>query len=212
MRRVIKFLRRIFLLSAFVSLLLFVIMLSLWARSLGHCEGCAFADGRLTGGECRYCLIYVMSCNGGTGLHVMLRRATGRDRSNIPFSATCPLKAMFSVEARAATVPTAYPGSEMEPLPWHEDRPYCRGAGWGWRGFIYAHLNSHDLKVDSRTRQWFLTVPDWFGVLATAALPSLWLLRRLWSRRCRPGFCRKCGYDLRATPRICPECGTQANA
>ena len=55
----------------------------------------------------------------------------------------------------------------------------------------------------------------WPFAVVTAALPFLWLLRRLRStgaRRAAKGLCPRCGYDLRATPGRCPECGTIAAA
>lgn len=51
------------------------------------------------------------------------------------------------------------------------------------------------------------SVPYWIVALIFAALTSL-LLRRQWKlRQVRMGCCPTCGYDLRATPERCPECG-----
>jgi hypothetical protein len=53
-------------------------------------------------------------------------------------------------------------------------------------------------------------VPDWFLVVTLMALPAWRLIgrrKRLAVRRTRLGLCITCGYDLRATPDRCPECG-----
>jgi hypothetical protein len=64
------------------------------------------------------------------------------------------------------------------------------------------------------TDQIHIAVPIWTAVLATGALPTLYfagLRRRLRRRRLvREGRCPTCGYDLRATPDACPECGSVA--
>jgi len=50
-----------------------------------------------------------------------------------------------------------------------------------------------------------LGIPDWFLILVALLLPLRWLKKP----RTRRGICSSCGYDLRATPDRCPECGTQ---
>ena len=52
-----------------------------------------------------------------------------------------------------------------------------------------------------------VTVPHWFIAAAAATAPALWAGRRWRNRRRGPMLCQRCGYDLRATPDRCPECG-----
>jgi hypothetical protein len=54
-------------------------------------------------------------------------------------------------------------------------------------------------------------VPYWALTATFAGYPLLVLGRRFRRRRRRAlGLCPTCGYDLRATPGRCPECGTPA--
>jgi hypothetical protein len=57
----------------------------------------------------------------------------------------------------------------------------------------------------------YLSVPCWFLLVVSAALPARWLFIRMRGRRratrTAQHLCPDCGYDVRATPDRCPECG-----
>jgi hypothetical protein len=56
---------------------------------------------------------------------------------------------------------------------------------------------------------WKAQAPLWLLCLLALLPVSLTLARRYWKRPRPAGTCVNCGYDLRATPERCPECGSR---
>ena len=67
------------------------------------------------------------------------------------------------------------------------------------------------------TRTFVMLFPYWLLFAISAAWPGTFWWRHVAARRLRDWkrrnrICVRCGYDLRATPSECPECGTIAEA
>ena len=77
---------------------------------------------------------------------------------------------------------------------------------WGMRGREFAGFQYATFRdMTGYVPQYAFSVPLWAILAAAAILPGIWLWgkRRRYSR----GMCAGCGYDLRASPERCPECG-----
>ena len=94
------------------------------------------------------------------------------------------------------------PASAYHPPPARSASTYAEAtefAGFAVRSLGYPF---HSTQVQ---------VPLWAPVAAAALLPLAWVFAMVRRRRCvGAGKCRNCGYDLRATPGRCPECGSEA--
>jgi hypothetical protein len=78
-----------------------------------------------------------------------------------------------------------------------------------WAGFGVA---GREMATHAHEWRWLVWFPLWLPACLFAGVPALRLYRRVRRRRRnRGGLCSRCGYDLRATPGRCPECGNRSS-
>jgi hypothetical protein len=96
-------------------------------------------------------------------------------------------------------------------LGFHYDSATARAFAFDSGSFLgFYFLSAKSTGAGGRFQR--TTVPHWFLALLFAIPPALHLRAMIRSRRRRhrAGHCPTCGYDLRATPDRCPECGTES--
>jgi hypothetical protein len=120
----------------------------------------------------------------------------------------------FATQEHAAKALASFHGSDAQ-LRWstnfHPRYPSLGTANW--HGFAWRHtsVSNHYLIFGVPIEHTFgIVVPYWALALVVAVLPIVITKRALGRRRLEKNqtLCQNCGYDLRASPARCPECGT----
>ena len=175
--------RRVFKFVAGVSLLLCVVTAALWIRSYWRNDWAAQAsNGTTASGGSYYNVRGVSSENGFLTFYT--HHAGGASYGGPD----------TSIGSRTAD-PFAY-----RDVGWQQAQSRLHLGVLRW----YRTSLTHSTGVDTSQH---VEVYYWFMASATALAP-LWVWRS--RRRFAQGRCRTCGYDMRATPDRCPECGTSA--
>lgn len=81
------------------------------------------------------------------------------------------------------------------------------GIGWSVRHFVIVGIGGSQALGDT---EWDFAAPTWVITFSSALLPISYIILMARKRRRigSAGLCKSCGYDIRATPHRCPECGT----
>jgi hypothetical protein len=98
------------------------------------------------------------------------------------------------------------PEHNMPDSGWVHEMTIAYPIGLQWPSVIRGAFPENMIVSGS-----YVTVPLWLPALLFAITPTYWLLgpRRRLKRRRKLGLCERCGYDLRASPGRCPECGAE---
>ena len=116
-------------------------------------------------------------------------------------------------------MPEFFRSNSITPDGWHIDsarfHPRYYDSVDRWNGFRESlrpqtRTTSMPLPSGRVISQRMIGIPFWPIAWLFAMPPAIaWQRRRLRRRRQRRGLCARCGYDLRASPGRCSECGFQ---
>jgi hypothetical protein len=180
MPSVLRFIRRFLMI---VSLMCLVAVVVLWVRSRFALDAMTLQWGRHTDDHWRSVEVNLSSSASGCAAYLEIQNMTNpglaRSYRNMPVGPAV----LFS---------SSPPGRAW----------LCVPPRW-WNRLRFFH------EQGSTGPLWHMVAfPHWFLLPFFAAMPLLSVLRaRTRRRRVREGLCVNCGYDLRASPERCPECG-----
>jgi hypothetical protein len=115
-------------------------------------------------------------------------------------------------EMHVITFPSILKSQKAPKWEWRHDANgpvYFEGTAWDHVGLLWHHELDVNAKMGVHEENRTIGTPHWLAALLLSLGPLLRLKRRLRYRYLvLSGRCLQCGYDLRATPDRCPECGT----
>jgi len=187
-----------------------------WLFNIAGALSCALCVG--------LCILWLLTCCWGwLSLTLVRQNATGRDCSWSLGTGGGWLSFQFNHLIYPANVHVKF-GKQ---LVWMPNPRLRRGTGIQWFAWLFdVRAPSHAwipapsqqwidwrplyISLDRRTYTSQIDIWDifdfqfWFLIVLSGTLSVVWLRRRPVKRK---GYCEICGYDLRATPDRCPECG-----
>jgi hypothetical protein len=140
------------------------------------------------------------TCTDGVVLYRTFKYSICSERGNIYLRRSWTIVRQYFADSGHGTEPYISPYSSHFVFEWRLNRDWSRDSK-GTTG-----------PIDVEWPEQRIRVPDWIIAVFLAVLPvtRFALFPLLRCRRSGQGLCATCGYDLRATPNRCPECGTPA--
>ncbi len=167
-------------------LFLAMVIAAIWVRSLFVCDQIVTSGVARDGaGESQWMRAYISSRG-----FLLVRRD---DQRYQVYDVSQPI-----APSRVTSGDTSSEYRRTEPSLIRGDRL----LGFGWQRQV-IQVPSDNAAITLTIR--LMIVPLWVLIVPLLPLPLLWIARH--RRRSRAGYCPHCGYDLRATPDRCPECG-----
>ena len=199
--------RRLLNLLTTLSLLLCVAVVALWARSHLESDSLFWRRGESTGDESyRSQSVTVRTLRGGVQAEWFKLAARTGMGWGTPTDTPLHWDTSTPIRRPEWTEPISERslGVLSSRCVWPEIR---KGSIWEVPAPILSATSSSDATFDNEAYR--IVLPYWLVVVPLAAMALVPLLTSTCRRRrISRGHCASCGYDLRATPDGCPECGT----